>query len=251
MVSVAADAEPLNLPNTRSTSMPKETSTSDSGLTPTQPLPAGANRFADRAQGLPDVRPKGEATVDHAQERMDGMFDEIAARLYSLASMLAGEGEDSIRLVETAVATAEVSSCTDAGEASRSSRLALATAAIELIADRDSGVLAAPDGLEHAVTCIEDDDLDAAAEAREAMERMIAGPDRDRVRNWLECLPTAMRTVYVLRAVAGYSAAETAALLAAHGGGRATGWNADAVRELFRQALCSLASQLIHATAGR
>jgi hypothetical protein len=40
-------------------------------------------------------------------------------------------------------------------------------------------------------------------------------------------------------------------LLAAHGGARAAGWNADAVRELFRQALCSLASQLIHATAGR
>jgi hypothetical protein len=214
-------------------------------------MPADADRIADRAEGLPAGRRKGEATVDHALEGMDGMFDDIAARLYSLASMLAGEGEDSIRLVETAVATADVSSCTDAGEANRSSRQALVTAAIELIADRDPGLLAAPDDLEHAVTCIEDDDLDAAAEAREAMERMIAGPDRDRVRNWLERLSTAMRTVYVLRAVAGFSAAETAALLAAHGGARAAGWNADAVRELFRQALCSLASQLIHATAGR
>jgi len=60
-----------------------------------------------------------------------------------------------------------------------------------------------------------------------------------------------MRTIYVLRAVAGFSAPDTAALLAAHGGPRASGWSADAVRELFRQALCSLASQLIHATAGR
>ena len=40
------------------------------------------------------------------------------------------------------------------------------------------------------------------------------------------------------------------ALLAAHGGPRAAGWTPEAVRELFRQALCSLASQLIHATAG-
>ena len=39
------------------------------------------------------------------------MFDMIAAGLYSLASMLVGEGEDSVRLVETAVATAEVSVC--------------------------------------------------------------------------------------------------------------------------------------------
>jgi DNA-directed RNA polymerase specialized sigma24 family protein len=83
------------------------------------------------------------------------------------------------------------------------------------------------------------------------MERIIAGPDRDRVRNWLESLSTVMRTIYVLRAVAGFTATETADLLAAHGGPQAAGWNADAVRELFRQALCSLASQLIHATAGR
>jgi DNA-directed RNA polymerase specialized sigma24 family protein len=231
--------------------MPKETPSSNSRLIPTPPLPAEADRFAERVHGLLDGQPKDEATVARALEGMDGMFDVIAARLYSMASMLVGEGEDSIRLVETAVATADISSCTDAEEARRSSRLALATAAIELIAGRDPALLASPDGLEHAVTCIEDDDLDAAAEAREAMERMIAGPDRDRVRHWLESLPTAMRTIYVLRAVAGFSATETAELLAAHGGSEAAGWTADAVRELFRQALCSLASQLIHATAGR
>jgi hypothetical protein len=231
--------------------MPKETLTSDSRLIPTQPLPQGADAFAERVHELLDGQPKDEATVARALEGMDGMFDVIAAGLYSMASMLAGQGEDSIRLVETAVATADVSSCTDAEEARHSSRLALVTAAIELIAGRDPSLLAAPAGLEHAVTCIEDDDLDAAAEAREAMERMIAGPDRDRVRNWLESLPAAMRVIYVLRAVAGFSAAETAELLTAHGGPRAAGWTPDAVRELFRQALCSLASQLIHATAGR
>jgi len=231
--------------------MPEETRFPNPSVISPQPLPADADRFAERVHGLLDGQPKDEATVALALEGMDGMFDVIAAGLYSMASMLAGEGEDSIRLVETAVATADISSCTHAEEARRSSRLALATAAIELIADRDPILLAAPDGLEHAVTCIEDDDLDAASEAREAMERMSAGPDRDRVRNWLESLSTAMRTIYVLRAVAGFSAAETAELLAAHGGPQAAEWNADAVRELFRQALCSLASQLIHATAGR
>ncbi len=80
---------------------------------------------------------------------------------------------------------------------------------------------------------------------------MITGPDRDRVRNWLESLPAAMRTIYVVRAVAGFTAQETADLLVTHGGPQAAGWTADAVRELFRQALCSLASQLIHATAGK
>ena len=178
-------------------------------------------------------------------------FEEFAAGLYSFASMLVGEGEDSIVLVEKALATTEVSAGSTPEQVRRATHLALSTAAIKLLADRDPQGLAAPVDLEHAVTCIEDDDLDAAAEARESMERMIAGPDRDRVRTWLEGLPTSLRTIYVLRAVAGFSAPETASLLATHGGPRAAGWTPDSVRELFRQGLCSLASQLIHATAGQ
>jgi hypothetical protein len=182
---------------------------------------------------------------------MDDAFDRMASALYSLASMLAGEGEDSIGLVEIAVATAESAADSGAEEALRRGQLALATAAVELIGGCDPEGLAAPQDLEPAVTCIEDDDLDAAAAAREEMERMIAGPDRDRVRAWLESLPTALRTIYVLRAVAGLTATETADLLAQHGGRLAAGWTPEAVRELFRQGLCSLASQLIHATAGQ
>jgi hypothetical protein len=66
---------------------------------------------------------------------------------------------------------------------------------------------------------------------------------------WSESLATETRVIFVLRAVAGFSAHETAAMLTEHGGRGAEGWSADAVREIFRQGLCSLASQLIHATA--
>ena len=211
--------------------MPKEIPTPSSGLAPSQ-------------QG-------NSATPARAYEGMDDAFDRMASALYSLASMLAGEGEDSIALVEIAVATAESAADSGAEEALRRGQLALATAAVELIGGCDPEGLAAPEDLEPAVTCIEDDDLDAAADAREEMERMIAGPDRDRVRAWLESLPTALRTIYVLRAVAGLTATETADLLAQHGGRLAAGWTPEAVRELFRQGLCSLASRLIHATAGQ
>ena len=231
--------------------MTEESPMPRSSFIPPEPVPEGADEFVERVHGLLDGHPKDEATVAHALEGMDSMFDVIAAGLYSLASMLVGEGEDSMRLVETAVATADVTTDSSAEEARRSSRLALSRAAVELIGARDPEGLAAPKDLEHAVTCIEDDDLDAAAEARESMERMIAGPDRDRVRAWLESLPTALRTIYVLRAVAGLSAADTAQLLAEQGGPGAAGWTPEAVRELFRQGLCSLASQLIHATAGQ
>jgi hypothetical protein len=183
---------------------------------------------------------------------MDDVFDAIAAGFYSMASMLVGEGEESVRLVETAVATAEVAACSDPHGARKSARRALCEAALEALAHRDAGSLAAPEGLEAIATCIEDDDLDAAGVSRDELERMIAGPDRERVREWLESLSTASRTVFVLRAVAGFTAAETAGMLAARGGPAAAGWTAEAVREVFRQALCSLASQLIQAsTAGR
>jgi hypothetical protein len=185
--------------------------------------------------------------VAQAFDGMDEIFDRIAAGLYSIASMLVGEGEDSIGLVEKAVATADIAACTDPVEARKSSRLALCAAALDLLADRDAASLAAPQGLEHAAGCIGDDELDAAGVSSAELEQMIAGPERHRVRNWLESLPTEMRAVFVLRAVAAFTTPETTALLQAHGGPQASGWGEDAVREIFRQGLCSLASQVLHA----
>jgi len=231
--------------------MSRESNLSLDSLIPPQPLPCGADAFARQVTSLLDGQPKDEPTVARAFEGMDDMFDRVAAGLYSLASMLIGEGEEGARLVETAIAVAEVPAGADPREARQSSRRALAAAALESLARLDPKSLAAPEGLEPAQTCIDDDDLDAAGEYGEELERMIAGPDRDRVREWLESLPTALRTVFVLRAVAGLAAPETAALLAAHGGPQASGWTPDAVREFFRQGLCSLASQLLQATAVR
>jgi hypothetical protein len=54
-----------------------------------------------------------------------------------------------------------------------------------------------------------------------------------------------MRTVFVLRAVAGFNAVETAELLKAHGGPQAAAWTPETAREVFRQGLCSLASQVL------
>ncbi len=216
-------------------------------LDASQPLPPEAAEFARKLHGMLDGQPKDEATVERELAGMDEMFDMIAAGLYSLASMLVGEGEDSIALVESAVANTEVSTGTEPELARTNSRRALAEAAIALIVRRDPGALAAPEGLERAQTCIGDDDLDAAGVSGDELERMMAGPDRDRMRNWLESLPTAMRTIFVLRAVAGFTPRETAGLLEANGGPLAAEWDPESVREVFRQGLCSLASQLLHA----
>jgi DNA-directed RNA polymerase specialized sigma24 family protein len=181
-------------------------------------------------------------------EAFDGLeeiFELVAAGLYSLASMLLGEGEESARLVEEAIANAEVSVCQDPQVARRSSRQSLSAAALDLLAQRSPGCLAAPLGLATATICIEDDDLAAVGISAEELESMIGGPERDRMRQWLASLPIAMRAVFVLRAVAGFTAAETAELLKLHGGPQAAAWTPEAAREVFRQGLCSLASQLL------
>jgi DNA-directed RNA polymerase specialized sigma24 family protein len=182
---------------------------------------------------------------------LEEIVEQIAAGLYSLASMLVGEGEESERLVETAIADADISVCQDPEQARQSSRRALSAAALGLLAARCPGCLEAPEGLAPASTCIEDDDLASAGISSEELESMIAGPERDRVRKWLASLPATLRTVFVLRAVAGFTAAETSEMLRTHSGPQAAPWNPEAVREVFRQGLCSLASQLLHASAAR
>lgn len=212
-----------------------------------QPVPEGAEEFSRTVQGLLDGQPKDESVVTNALSGMDALLDVIAAGMYSMASMLVGEGEDSIRLVETAIARTDVPKSGDAMQARQNSRRALCIAGVELIAGRNSGILAAPEGLEHVSTCIEDDDLESAGISRTELESLLAGPNRQNVKNWIEGLAIQVRVIFVLRAVAGFSAAETATILTEHGGQGAEGWNAEAVREIFRQGLCSLASQLIHA----
>lgn len=231
--------------------MPEQAPSPRPSLIPCQPMPTGAQAFASRMHGLLDGQPKDDATVNRAFEGMDEMFDLIAIRLYTLASMLVGEGEPSVQLVETAIANAEVSPSGNAEEGRRNSRIALSSAALEQLARRDPLSLAMPQHCAAPSSCIEDDELDAVGVSAAELERILSGPDRHRVREWLSQLPTALRTVFALRAVADLTTAQTAELLVAYGGPAAFGWTTGAVRETFRQALCSLASQLLHDTNAR
>ncbi len=179
------------------------------------------------------------------------MLQDVAGELYHLGTMLLGEGETTIHLVEQAIATAEIPACADPARPLHSVRVSMAASVIELLSQRDSRALAAPSGEFGPPNCIGDDDLDAAGVSAEELERLVSGPGRRQLREWLEGLPVAERTIFVLRAVGGLSTPEVAGLLALHGGPAAQGWMTDAVRNLFRQALCSLASQLLQDSASR
>ena len=115
---------------------------------------------------------------------------------------------------------------------------------IRLLEERTPGCLKAQVDAPPPGGCIGDDELDAAGVSRDELDRMLSGPDRERVRTWLDGLSTPTRVVFVLRAVAGFTSTDVAALLTEQG---LAGWTSESVREQFRQGLCSLASQLIHA----
>ena len=224
----------------------------DRSFVPEEPLDPRRAVFFEQVSGRLDGNPPDSAAVEATLSDWDGLLEEIAAGLYRVSSMLLGEGEESIRLIEQVVATVDLPACHDPAEARHSSRLAVAGEAIALLAERDPAALAAPSDEEPGpVSCIEDDDLSAAGVTPAELEQMISGPDGHHLRDWLEGLSISLRVVFVLRAVAGLSSPEVAGLLAEYGGPGASEWTPSAVRSSFRQALCSLASQLIHATATR
>ena len=216
-----------------------------------------ALRASSSAAETPAAGKGGCAEPDPAQasreaqlrQQMDAVIDSIAAELYNLASLLVGEGEECVGLVETAIDKAEISACQNPKAARKSIGRALCKAGVALLASRDAESLAAPEPGLYPANCMEDDDPELAGISLEQLEQMIAGPERGRVRAWLGQLPVAVRTVFVIRAIAGMSTADTASILTGFGGVRAAGWKPESVRETFRQGLCSLTSQLLHATA--
>jgi hypothetical protein len=232
--------------------MPTNPISLDRSFVPEEPLHPQGAAFFEQITGMLDGQPKDPAAVEAALSGWDGLLEKIAGELYHISSMLLGEGEDSVRLIEQVVATVDLPACRDHVEARHNSRMALAAQAIVLLAGRDAAALATPSPEDSGpVSCIEDDDLEAAGVTPDELEQMISGPEGHRLRDWLEGLSVPLRVVFVLRAVAGLSSPEVAGLLAEHGGQAAQDWTPDAVRGTFRQALCSLASQLIHATATR
>jgi hypothetical protein len=222
--------------------MPSNSLPLENSFLPEEPAhPQGADFFAQMTEML-DGKPKDPAEVEAALSGWDEVLERIAGDLYRIGSMLLGEGEQTIGLIEQAVTEVDIPSCSTHLEARHKARLTLAAQGIAILQQRDPASLAAPEHEDGPASCIEDDDLDAAGVTPAELEQMLADPGDHRLRNWLEGLSVPLRVIFVLRAVAGLSSPEVAGLL---------DWTPDAVRSTFRQALCSLASQLLQATAAK
>jgi hypothetical protein len=239
--------------------MPSNPISLDSSFIPDDRLHPQGAAFLEQVTGLLDGHAKEPAAVEAALSGWDGLLETMAANLYRIGSMLVGEGEEAIGLIEQVVANIDLPASSDPADVRHKAHLLLAAGAISVLHGREASSqtpsLAAPAADSGPASCIEDDDLDAVGVSPAELEQMISGPESHRLRDWLEGLSAPLRVIFVLRAVAGLSSAEVAGLLSEHGGPEAQdssyAWTPEAVRATFRQALCSLASQLIHATANR
>jgi hypothetical protein len=171
---------------------------------------------------------------------------ETAAELYQIAALMMGDESQAVEVVETAVAKTNVDPCAD-GEASvQAARLTLVETAVARLSEVDPDAFDAPSLSGSSGGCIEDDDLSSAGISASQLAGMLTGPGRRTLRDWLDKLPMAQRAIFVERAVLGWDNDAAAASLTK---GAARNWQPGQVSELFRQALCSLATSLVHAAA--
>jgi DNA-directed RNA polymerase specialized sigma24 family protein len=186
-----------------------------------------------------------DSATDCADCNENALVESAARELYQTAALFVGDESEAIQLVEQTVASVEMDPCAD-GEAARTAasrdlvQRALARVAVLRSAQMHPSAAADLGG------CVETDELSAAGITREQLEGLLSGTGRTRMREWLEGLGPAERSVFVLRAVLGRSGAESEHLLQ-----QATGdsWTEAHVGGAYRAALCSLASALVHSAA--
>lgn len=171
---------------------------------------------------------------------------EAAAELYQLAALMLGDEARAVEAVETAVARTEVDPCADAEASVGAARAHLVETALARLSQADPRAFEAPASSAPAGACIEGDDLSAAGISSRQLAAMVSGPGRRTLREWLNRLPAAQRIIFIQRAILGWDNAASAASLRGSASGE---WQPGQVGEVFRQALCSLASSLAQATA--
>jgi hypothetical protein len=176
---------------------------------------------------------------------------DAALELYQVAALLLGSEADALNLVEKTVSQVEIDPCAQAEVATEQVRRQLVGAAVAMMGQKNPQSFLAPPAAEQGnATCIEGDDLSAAGITPAELSELINGAGREEMRAWLEELPLAQRAIFVQRAVLGWDNGATAETLQ-QASGTGSGWQPSQVGDVFRQALCSLATSLVHSAAAQ
>jgi hypothetical protein len=169
--------------------------------------------------------------------------ENAAIEMYRFAALMLGSESEALRLVENTVSSFEIDPCADPLAAKGIVQDRVLAGALEIMHRHD------PASFEQVPTaeggCLNDETSSPLSAAQIA--ELVAEAGKNGLRNWLDLLSQAQRAVFVQRAVLGQDNAATATAINRFA--RPAEWTADAVGRLFRQALCSLASSLVHAAA--
>lgn len=170
--------------------------------------------------------------------------EHAAIEMFQFAALMLGSESEALRLVENSVASVDIDPCADPSAATGIVRNQVLDGALAIMHRSDPASFADLPESQSGSSCIEDED--PAPLSGEEISELIADVGRSRLRDWLGHLSQAQRAVFVQRAVLGQDNASIAKAInrIAH----PSIWTAEAVSQLFRQALCSLATSLVHAT---
>ena len=168
--------------------------------------------------------------------------ENAAVEMYRFAALMLGNEAEAIELVENTVAQVDIDPCADPGGVKGLVRERVLDGALEIMHRHDPRSFSAVPAADPAGSCIDDDSTLPLSSAE--ISDLAEGAGRGPLRAWLERLSHAQRAVFVQRAVLGSSNADTARAINRHS--KPSIWTAEAVGSLFRQALCSLATSLLH-----
>ena len=173
--------------------------------------------------------------------------EDTAVQLFQIAALMLGDEQQAVSLVEESVSRVESDPCAEGAIAYTEARDLLVHTAVQRMAGMYPEAFAVPRPELVDAGCIPTDDLGAAGLTGEQFGALISGAGRAGLREWLERLAPALRTIFVLRAVAGQDGEQTAESLRQSGALGAQGWRRDQVGTAYRQALCSLATCMMSA----
>jgi hypothetical protein len=197
----------------------------------------------DNTRRLPMEMTGNRGIAAASLEEEDGVLE-----LFQTAALLLANQDEAVATVEQAVARAQIDPCAEPGRAQLESRELLVRLAVERAVAMDPASFK-QDGFSGSDVCFDTEDLESTGVTAEQLSLLISVPGRTRLREWLEHLRPASRVVFVLRAMIGKDSAAVAEELRRANANGGAGWTPDQVGLVFRGALCSLASSLVHAPA--
>lgn len=168
--------------------------------------------------------------------------ENAALEMYRFAALLLGSESEALRLVESTVAGVDVDPCADPCAAQGLVQDRVLEGALAILHNQDPNSFVEVPATPAVSSCLDDE---AASLSGAEISDLMSGAGRNRLREWLGRLSHAQRAVFVQRAVLGQTNADTARAINRFS--RPSVWTPEAVGGLFRQALCSLASSLLHA----